>query len=75
MDSSKRIKDFVKECKSSFVQSDGTLREGQLMYNNALQRFPTLEFHKITHTVSDPFYIDDNIDMFIEFLKQETDGK
>lgn len=75
MDNSERIKHFLNECDMLYKTSDGTIREGHLMYNNALQRFPKIEFNKITHTILDPFYDDNNIEMFIEFLKKEIDGK
>ena len=74
MDRSKTIETFLRECAKIYETSDGTLRRGQLYYNHALQSYPYVDFSIITDTVSDPFYHDDNIEFFIQFLKEQIHG-
>lgn len=64
-----RIEEYVKHSTIAFSESDGTLRIGQLFYQNAFNWFPDADFHLITNTTADPFYIDENLPAFIKFLK------
>lgn len=70
MDKNSKLNDYIRHSNILFLTSDKTLRVGQIFYQNAFNYYPDLEFDKITNTIYDPFYIDDNLPMFIEFLKK-----
>lgn len=69
MAKSDRVEEYVKHSALEFANSDGTLRMGQVFYQNAFTWFPEAEFHLITNTSADPFYIDENLPSFLIFLK------
>ena len=62
--------EYCQKANAQFINAEGTLRLGQSYMNLLYEVRPELE-QRICGTDLDPFYKDDNLYHFLEFVKSE----